>query len=170
MRRIIKVITGIITGFAAALACAELPPAADLAADARAAAGHGAPILVFFSQHGCGYCDIVEGLYLEPMQERRTYGERLVIRKVDIGSSAPLADFEGRRTSHAAFASVQGARFTPTVRLYDPDGRELTEQLRGFTSEHFYGGQLEAVIEQAQSRLAERRLAADCGAAVAKAC
>lgn len=165
MQRIIKVMLRAITGFAlafspAAVFAGGLVSASDLAADART--GRGA-ILVFFASDSCPYCHMVEDLYLEPMHARRPYGERLVIRKVEVDSRAPLVDFAGRRTDHAAFARSQQAGFTPLIRIYGPDGREIVEPLRGFTSEHFYSGQLEGAIDRALARLGSgRRVAAEC--------
>jgi hypothetical protein len=167
MQRIIEVMSRAITGLAlmflpAAVFAGGLVPAGDLAADARAARG---VILVFFASDSCPYCHTVESLYLEPMHERRPYGARLEIRKVEVDSHAPLVDFAGRRTDHAAFARGERAGFTPLIRIYGPDGREAVESLRGFTSEHFYSEQLEGAIERALARLGSgRRVATECRA------
>jgi thioredoxin-related protein len=148
------------------LAMAELPAAADLAADARAARGAGAVIVVFFASDSCHYCDQVETLHLEPMHDGRAFGARLMIRKVDIAGGAPLVDFAGRRTRHVAFARAQGVNFTPFLRFFGPDGRELAEPLIGVASADFYGGQLEAAIERALARLGEP-VVAGCAPATA---
>lgn len=139
-----------VLAFCAAGAAADgLPPAADLAADADEAAAGAMPILVFFTSPSCPYCHEVEGLYLQPMQERGTYRGRLLIRAVEVGGAAPLMDFAGRRTDHGEFARREMVSFTPVIRLYGPDGGELVPQLFGYTTPDFYWGYLEQAIEQA---------------------
>jgi thiol-disulfide isomerase/thioredoxin len=128
-------------------------PARDLAADAAAARAHGAPILVFFTAADCPYCHEVASLYLEPMQRRGDYAGRLLIRSVDVDSSAMLIDFDGRGTRHEEFAQRAGTRFTPTIRIYSPDGAELANALVGYTSRDFFGGMLWEAIDESIARL-----------------
>src|SRR3989337_2450227 len=80
-----------------------LPPARDLAADARLAADRQMPILVFFTSASCPYCREVEDLYLRPMQARGTYRGRLLMRAVEVGGGMPLTDFTGGRMDHGLF-------------------------------------------------------------------
>ncbi len=135
-----------------------LPPARDFVADARAAAGQ-APILVFFTSESCPYCREVENLYLRPMQERGTYRGRLLIRAVEVGGATPLTDFTGRQVTHGEFARRERVAFTPVIRLYGADGRELVPQLLGYTTPDFYLGYLEQAIEQAIARTRPARTA-----------
>lgn len=137
----------------------------DLAADAEQAGRTGAPILLFFASDSCPYCRQVEELYLEPMEQRRTYAGRLLIRVVHADSSRPLRDFNGLRIDQESFARREHARFTPTIKLYAPDGRELAPPLVGYTSPDFYAGQLEQAIDDAILRLRETaaRAAANAG-------
>lgn len=130
-----------------------LPWAEDLTADAARSAATGAAILIFYMSDDCPYCQQVEELYLEPMQQRRTYGARLLIRVVRTDGSEPLRDFTGQRTDHATFARRQGATFTPLIQLYGPNGTALTPPLIGYTSPDFYAGELEGRIDNAISRL-----------------
>ena len=126
-----------------------LPQATDLSADAERSAATGSAILVFYMTEGCPYCQHVEELYLEPMLERRTYGDRLLIRAVRSDRAQPLRDFSGARTDHQTFARRQGAFITPVVQLYAPDGTALGTPLIGYTSPDFYAGELEGRIEAA---------------------
>lgn len=137
----------------AVTASGTLPAASDLQADAEAARAQGAPILVFFSSAYCPYCHEVSELYLEPMYRRGDYGNRLLIRAVDVDSSRRLVDFDGQTTRMDAFAQREGTRFTPTIRIYGPDGSELANAIVGFTSREFFGGMLWDAIEHSISKL-----------------
>lgn len=143
-----------------ALATEALPPARDFVADARMSGNGAAPILVFFTSESCPYCREVENLYLRPMQERGTYRGQLLIRTVEVGGAAPLTDFAGRRTTHGGFARRERASFTPVIRFYGADGRELVPQILGYTTPDFYLGYLEQAIEQAIARARPARTAA----------
>lgn len=143
------VVISLSIGAAHATGATSLPLARDLAADAREAARPGAAILVFYMSESCPYCRQVEELYLEPMLQRRTYGDRLIIRAVRADSAKLLRDFAGQRTDHETFARREGAYLTPLVRLYAADGTALASPLIGYTSPHFYAGELEGRIEEA---------------------
>jgi hypothetical protein len=133
-----------------------LPVAADLARDAREAAARRVPILVFFHATDCAYCAQVEQLYLRPMHTRGDRGGKVLIRAVQVDGRAPLRDFAGRAVDHAGFARRERAGFTPLVRLYGPDGRELVPALVGYSSPDYYLGMLEDAIDRAHARLARR--------------
>ncbi len=150
---------GLVLLFSGLVHAAEaLPPARDFVADARAAAG-AAPILVFFTSKSCPYCREVENLYLRPMQERGTYRGRLLIRTVEVGGAAPLTDFAGRQMTHGGFARRERVAFTPVIRFYGADGRELVPQLLGYSTPDFYLGYLEQAIEQAIAQTRPARTA-----------
>lgn len=137
-------------------ACANaepLPLARDLAADARIAAAERTPIMVYFGSRYCPYCGEVEDLYLRPMHERGEFSRRVVLRTVVVESGESLRDFAGELTSHEAFARREAALFTPTIRFYGPDGKELVPALRGYSSADFYLGELEEAIRVAVARL-----------------
>ncbi len=152
---------GLLFLFSGLVQAAEvLPPARDFVADARVSGNGAAPILVFFTSESCPYCREVENLYLRPMQERGTYRGRLLIRTVEVGGAAPLTDFAGRQTTHGEFARRERVSFTPVIRLYGADGRELVPQLLGYTTPDFYLGYLEQAIEQAIARARPARTAA----------
>ncbi len=152
MRRLSKIwapAVAALIGVSAAATAGEtqLSLAHDLAADGSQSAA--TAILVFYMTDSCPYCQQVEELYLEPMQQRRTYGDRLLIRAVRADSAKPLRDFSGKQTDHESFARREGAYLTPLVRLYAPDGTALATPLLGYTSPDFYGGELEGRIEKA---------------------
>jgi hypothetical protein len=72
---------------------------------------------------------------------------------VDVDGYRKLVDFSGRDTTHSGFAERNGATLTPLIKFFGPDGRELAEQLLGFTNEHFYGYFLDARIDESLAKL-----------------
>jgi thioredoxin-related protein len=137
-------------------ACANaepLPMARDLESDARLAAADRTPIMVYFASRYCPYCAEVEDLYLRPMHGQGDFARRVLLRVVYVESSEPLRDFAGELTRHDAFARREAAVFTPTIRFYGPDGKDLAPALRGYSSADFYLGELEAAIDLAVAKL-----------------
>lgn len=131
----------------------RLPGARDLAVEAASSARDGRVVLVLFSQHGCPWCERVRREVLLPIQKNDAYRSRITFRQIDIDANAPLRDFRGETTTHAAFARAQGVRVYPTVILFGPDGTHLAEPLVGFTGSDFYGAYLDQRIEEATIKL-----------------
>lgn len=147
---------------AAILACAVSQTAAaqairmaqDLADSARDAAAARVPLLVFFSQPGCPYCDLARRDYLGPMNVDPASRDTQRMVEVDITSESPLRDFAGRKTTHRAFAQAQKIRFVPVVSFLGAHGEPLAPDLVGLTVPGFYQSYLDRRIEQARDRLA----------------
>ena len=130
--------------------------AADLQGAARAAAGAGVPLVLFFSEPGCPYCMRARSDFLVPMLADPSTAARLRMLEVDISGAAMLTDFSGRRTSAAQFSRDQGVRFVPTLKFYDGHGAELAPPLVGLTLPEFYPLQIDRRLEQAAGRLRAR--------------
>lgn len=148
--------------WAAILACAlsqavaaqTIDTAQDLARSARDAAAARVPLLVFYTQPGCPYCDEARRNYLGPMNADPARRKTLRIVELDITSDAPLVDFSGHRTTRRAFAQTRRVRFVPVVAFLDPRGEPLARPLIGLTVPDFYQTYLDRRIEEALARLA----------------
>jgi thioredoxin-related protein len=152
-------------GAGAAHAGASVPYAQDLAADAREAQRRAVPILVMFNASSCPYCELVMEDYIKPMLKDPAYRDQVIIRVVSVGTARPMIDFSGRRVGHEAFAADRGVTLTPVVKFFGADGKELTDELLGFTNEHFYGWYLDEAIATSRSRMRQLlgRAGADTG-------
>ncbi|MCA1979878.1 MAG: thioredoxin family protein [Thiobacillus sp.] len=122
--------------------------ARDFKADAREAARLKVPFLVVFTSPGCHYCERVKREFLIPMQKDKAYRTRVVIREVTSGASTPLTDFDGTRTTEGGFAAAQKVFMVPTVKVFDPQGREAAEAIVGLLTPDYYFGYLEAAIDE----------------------
>ena len=146
------------------LACAFLLPAAQcanadefaraktLAADARVASDRKVPILLFFSQAGCGFCERARREYLRPLAQSGAWATRALMREVPI--EATLTGFDGKRVSGRDLAQVYGIRVFPTVVFVDAGGNLIAEPLAGFTVPDFYAAYLDQRLDAASARLA----------------
>ena len=146
---------------AAILTCALVLPvaaqtiarAADLRAEARAAASSGVPLVIFFSEQGCPYCARVRRDHLAPLADDPAWRARFALVEVDIRSPARLIDFSGERSTHAAFAAHSAIRWVPTLVFVGADGKALADPLIGLTVPDLYQAQLERRLEQAAEQL-----------------
>ena len=111
------VLCGALRRWGAILACAlsqavaaqTIDSAKDLARSAQEAAAARVPLLVFYSQPGCPYCDEARHNYLGPMNADPAMRRTLRMVELDITSETMLVDFSGRRTTPRAFANAQHA-------------------------------------------------------------
>jgi len=134
-------------------AAPSLAPAQDLAADARDMRTGGIVMLVLFSQSGCRWCERARNEVLLPLQNDPASSRRVVLREVALDSDQPLADFAGRRTTHRRFAADEGVRFTPTLVVYGPGGKRLSDPIAGFRLADFYAEYVNRAIEEGLARL-----------------
>ena len=130
---------------------ATVPLAHDLAADKREARAGQRVIVMLFGTPECPWCARVRRQYLLPMMTDDR--AQVIVREVNIESNARLVDFEGRVSTHRAFAAERDIRLTPTLYFYGPEGTPLAERIVGF-SEDFFGAYLEDRIRQARSKIA----------------
>ncbi len=131
---------------------AELPVAKNFSQDARLAKQKGIPILVFFAAPDCSYCEEVEELHLKPMISSKKYEGKVIFRVVRIESVKQMRDFNGRLTSHEKFSSDKFVNFTPTIRMFRYDGKELSE-LYGYSSPDYYHYDLLETIRKSVAKL-----------------
>ena len=136
-----------------------MPAAQDFAADARVARAEKKPIMVFFAADFCGYCEQVSDLYLRPMLKHEGLADKVLFRVVEVDSAGnSLRGFAGEDLDHRSFASRESASFTPIIKFYDPDGKELVPELMGYFSPDFYGQYLERAIDIAVTKMRNNRL------------
>lgn len=135
-----------------------LPPAhvsvfTDLHAVAETARARHLPILVMFSQEGCGYCSKVREDFLKPMIRSGDYRDRVIMGEVHMDAGNSVRDFNGKMIAADDLALRYGAPVTPTVVFVDPEGRQLASKLVGMSTEYFYGGDLDNGIDQALKKM-----------------
>jgi len=124
----------------------------DLLADATLAQQKQVPILILFSQESCGFCEIVRSDFLRPMLLNRDYDSRVLIRQMEYDGDDVIG-FDGEKVDMDTFMEPYNVGFTPTVIFLDSKGKELTEQLIGITTVHFYGGFLDDNIDMALKKI-----------------
>lgn len=131
----------------------ELLAALDLRSEAEQARRLGGPLIILFSRQDCKYCRIVKRDYLQPLSATPGDGKRRLVRQINQDSNAPLIDFQGARTSHAAFAAGEKIKLVPVVAFYGPDGRHLAPAIAGLRLPDFYQAYLDEALELSVRKL-----------------
>lgn len=131
----------------------QVMPARDLAAIAHEARQRGLPIALVVSMDHCPWCERLEEDFLKPMLLSGDYVDRVIICKLDLDSSLTVRDFEGRETTGRRIAERYDVSLAPTVLLLGYRGEELVPRLTGLTTPDFYGGYLDAAIDESIARL-----------------
>lgn len=137
----------------AAAAPPGLPVAMDFQADGKIAHEKQVPILVMFGSASCGYCRRALRDYLVPMHLSPAYQGKVMMRYVEIDSTTGLKNFAGVSTRHKEFSKVNNILVTPTVKLFDSTGAEVSGPLVGLLSADFYGAYLDRAIDEGLGRI-----------------
>jgi len=124
-------------------------PATNLVMDGSEAERKGVAILLEFAAEGCPYCVLLEEEFLKPMLRSGDYDNKVIMRVVDIDHGKSLTDFQGNRSTSAAFAHRFNVDLTPTVMLVNSRGKPLVEPIVGIWSLDFFGGVLDGRIDAA---------------------
>ncbi len=124
----------------------------NLLADAKIAEQKKIPILLLFTQQSCGYCEIVRSDFLRPMLLNRDYDNRVLIRQIEYDGDDVIG-FDGNKITMDSFMESYNIGFTPTVIFLDSSGKELTEQIIGITTVHYYGGFIDDNIALALKKI-----------------
>jgi thioredoxin-related protein len=102
-------------------------------------------MLVFVAEH-CPYCVLLEEEFIKPMLISGDYGNRVIIRRLDISNLGNITDFQGNTITADEFANRHGIFVTPTILFLDQNGKELADRMIGINTVEFYGGYLDDAI------------------------
>lgn len=157
MRLLALILTWFLTiGGSLAKAGDDIAYARDWPADAQTMRNKGTVLLVIFTRPDCPYCDRLMAEYLIPMQRNKSYQTRVLMRQIEVGGEDPLIDFSGKPITHAQFAARSRAALTPTIKLFDASGVELSNPIIGYTTPDLYGGYLDQAIDEAYLKSRQR--------------
>jgi thioredoxin-related protein len=121
--------------------------ARDLRRELAAAQARGRALVVMVSLHGCPYCKVVRESHLLPL-----HGQGQPVVQVDMGSTRPVIDFEGRATTHERLIASWSIGLAPTLLFFGQGSREAAPRLVGAGIPDFYGSYLEERLLQASRR------------------
>lgn len=121
----------------------------DLQATGKIADHQRLPILLVFTAIDCGYCEMLEEEFLEPMLLGGDYQDRVIMRKVILDNGSRLTDFGGQRRDATALSDDYRVFVTPTLLFVDSTGVERAGRMLGINTPELYGGYLDDCIETA---------------------
>jgi thioredoxin-related protein len=127
----------------------EVPIAANLQADGQLAHNRQLPILLVFSAIECGYCELLEEEFLQPMLLGGEYRDKIIIRKLLLDNGSRLSDFSGKPIDATRLSDRYQVYVTPTLLFVDEKGTELAERMVGINTPELFGGYLDDCIETA---------------------
>lgn len=133
---------------------ADVPMPDNLKLEARAAIERKVPIMLVFTSPHCPYCERVKQEYLIPMAADPVWRGKVIIRQIEAGSDWSLIGFDGKKTTHGAFAAGQRIKMVPTVIVVGADGKALAEPIVGLLAPEFYYGYLQNAVEEGLGKIA----------------
>ena len=132
-----------------------IAPAVSLQTDARVSIDEQRPIIIFVTQYGCQYCQLLRQQVLHPMIRGGDLDAKAILREVSLDSGDSIIDFSGDSTSGSVFASRYDAEMTPTLLFLDSRGREVSDRIVGISNIEYYGFYLDKAIASSTSAIAE---------------
>jgi len=130
----------------------DLPHPTDLRQEAAKMTRTSSPMVVLFSQKSCSWCDQAR-THLVPMARASDENGPALFRQINLDADAALIDFSGHQTTQSAFARAEKIRFTPTVVIFDANGKRLGDPILGMRLPDFYGQYIEQAIDDARTRI-----------------
>ena len=127
--------------------------AESFALDAELAQQEQLPIVVFISQHGCEFCELLRENVLFPMMRSGKMQEVAIIRELSLDECFFTLDFDGNMISGMKFADRYGSAVTPTLLFLGADGDELARKRVGISNIEYYGFYLGQSLEEATARI-----------------
>lgn len=119
----------------------------DLREDAAEAGRAGKHLFVFFGQEGCPYCAalINTNFSQKPIADyARTHFDSI---EINIWGDREVTDFSGQVVREKEFASRNKVWFTPTVLIFDRDGKQVL-RINGYYPPHQFMAALRYVGER----------------------
>lgn len=135
----------------------DVPMAEDLRAEGRQAQLRQVPIMLVFTSPFCVYCDRVKAEYLGPMVDDPAYREKVIIRRIEAGGDMSLTGFDGKKTTHGAYAASQKIVMVPTIKVVDAQGKELAGPIVGFLTPDFYFGYIQDAMNEGLEKMRGRK-------------
>jgi thioredoxin-related protein len=136
---------------------ADVPLTDSLKADSKEAMNRKVPIMLLFASPECHYCERVKNEFLGPMVNDPAYRNRVIIRQVEVGSDWTLVGFDGKKTTHGAYAAGQKVFMVPTIKVVDAQGKELSKPIVGLLTPDFYFGYIESAIDEGLEKLRAKK-------------
>ena len=121
--------------------------------DAKLSQQQQLPIVVFISQHGCEFCELLREKVLFPMMRSGQMQEKAIFRELSLDQDFFALDFDGERISGMKFAERYGSVLTPTILFLGEGGRELARKRVGINNIEYYSFYLGQSLEEATSEL-----------------
>lgn len=132
---------------------ADVPMAESLKAEGKLAESRKLPIMLVFTSPFCPYCERVKAEYLGPMVDDPAYRDKVIIRQIEAGSDWSLIGFDGKKTTHGAFAASQKILMVPTIKVFDAQGKEVAKPIVGFLTPDYYFGYIETAMNEGLDKM-----------------
>lgn len=132
---------------------ADVPLAESLQAEGLDAQQRKVPIMLVFTAPTCPYCERLKAEYLGPMMNDPAYKDKVIIRQIEAGSDWTLVGFDGRKTTHGAYAASQKIAMVPTIKVVDAQGKELAKPIVGFLTPDYYFGYIQDAMNEGLDKM-----------------
>ncbi|MDH5378708.1 MAG: thioredoxin fold domain-containing protein [Gammaproteobacteria bacterium] len=110
------------------------------------------PIVLLFTAEHCEYCEKLKEEIIYPMLISPESHLSSLVREVDIESQLDMVNFEGSTLTYSTFAKNENVFVTPTVLIYQPGTKEVSQRIVGYNGSDFYISRLETAIQLSKAK------------------
>lgn len=132
-----------------ALSVEDLYPATNLYKSALTSNNKNIPILIMFSIDDCPYCQKVKEEILLPIQNIKSYDDKVIIRHINTSNENDIINFQNNQSSTSELKEFYNINFFPTVILLNKNGRKIANSMIGITTAEQYWQELDNNIQDA---------------------
>ena len=83
--------------------------------------------------------------------------KKVLMRRIEVGSTQSLIDFNGKPTTQGDFAKLHRIGLSPTVVVFDYHGNPASAPLIGLGTVDYYGAFLDAAIDAGLTKVASNK-------------
>jgi thioredoxin-related protein len=130
-----------------------LPIMHDLQADGHISQSKKIPVMIMFVADNCPFCITAKQDFIHPMIKSGDYDDKVIIRFIEIDGTDTMIDFQGNQITMEEFSKRQKINFTPYVKFFNAEGKELVKPIIGISNKDYYGVFLDDAIESAIEKL-----------------
>lgn len=131
----------------------EIQPLINLQSDAELIKANGTPLILFFTQDHCLYCQFVIEEQLKPLMRNDIQKHQFIVRSVETGFGDTVIDFNGNKIDLSEIERRYNIYVTPAVVFINHNGNEIAPAVIGVANTQMYSEDFDASLEKSRQTL-----------------
>ena len=131
----------------------EIQPLTNLQKDAELIKTNGTPLILFFTQDHCLYCQFVIEEQLKPLLRNDIQKHQFIVRSIETGYGETIINFDGSKIDLSEIEQKYKIYVTPAVVFIDHNGNQIAPAIIGVANTQMYSEDFDASLEKSRQHL-----------------